>query len=108
MNLRENINKNMNPKELNLDTFGEIMDAFIKKSACGVAVYKEEDSEEWKIEGAGCGAVMDFYIFTNGIEPIFLKMLDEMKHQIDAEKLAETLTDILKEALIAAAKEETK
>ena len=107
MNLRENIDKNMNKKELNLDTFGEIMDVFIRKSACSMTVFKAENSEEWHVEGAGCGAVVDFYIFLNTIEPIFLKMLEEMKHQIDAEKLAEALTDILKETLIAAAKEDT-
>lgn len=97
-------------KRLDLEKFGEIMDEFIQKSKVGIAVTKEEESEKWTVHGAGCGAVMDFYIFLNALEPIFLNMLDEMEKVggIMPEKLAETLCDVVEKSLIEAANKRKK
>ena len=65
-------------KKLNLDTFGEIMDKFIRESAFGVLAYKDEGEEEFHVKGAGCGAVMDFYIFLNALPALYREMLEEM------------------------------
>lgn len=92
-------------KHLDLDTFGEIMDDFIHKNKVGLMVLKEADSDDWEVTGVGMGAVMDFYIFLNALEPIFLEMLEQMKGRIDAEKLAESLSDLMKECMITAAEE---
>ena len=92
-------------QELNLDTFGEIMDDFIHNNKVGLMIMKEPKSDDWEVTGVGMGAVMDFYIFLNALEPIYLKMLKEMKNQIDGEKLAESLTDLIRDGLITAAKE---
>lgn len=91
-------------KHLDLDTFGEIMDEFIHKNAVGIAVTKEADSDDWKVTGVGLGAVMDFYIFLNALEPIYLEMLEQMNGQMDTEKLAEALSDLMKKSMIEAAK----
>ena len=93
--------------KLDLDSFGKIMDEFIQKSKVGLAVTKEEGDAKWTVHGAGCGAVMDFYIFLNALEPIFLNMLDEMQRAggIDAEKLAGALCEVMEQSLIEAAKE---
>ena len=93
-------------KELNLENFGEIMDEFIHKSKCGLMVLKEENSDEFQVKGAGCGAVMDFYIFLNAMQPIFMQMLKEMKYMIDADLLAESLCEELRKTLVKAAEEE--
>ena len=62
-------------KQLNLDTFGEIMDEFIHKNKIGLMVLKEADSDDWEVTGVGMGYVMDFYVFLNALEPLYLKML---------------------------------
>ena len=74
MDLRTNLRNELpgKKKELNLENFGEIMDEIISRSKLGLMVMKEENSEEFIVKGAGCGAVMDFYIFLNAIQPIFL------------------------------------
>lgn len=109
MDLRSNLRQGEQElrKHLDLDTFGGIMDEFIEKSKVGLLITKEENSKEWKVQGAGCGAVLDFYIFLNAVEPLFLRMLKEMgKHEVDVEQLAEALTGLLKESMIEAAAEE--
>ena len=101
MDLRENIKQEKKKlADLDIDTFGEIMNGVIEKSECGLMVTKEAGSNDWKVLGAGCGAVMDFYIFLSALGPIYLKMLQEMKGGIDAKLLAEKLTEVLKDTLI--------
>ena len=92
-------------KPIDLDTFGEIMDDFIHKNKLGLMVLKEADSDDWEVTGVGKGAVMDFYIFLNALEPIYLAMLEQMEGRMDAEKLAESLSDLMKECMITAAAE---
>ena len=102
--LNENM-RNANPQELrrlNLDSFGKIMDEFIEQSKCGLAVTKEAGETEWTVHGAGCGAVMDFYIFLNALEPIYLDMLDQMGGKMDPEMLADALCEEVKKSLVAA------
>ena len=103
--LNENM-RNANPYELqrlNLDSFGEIMDHVIEDSKVGLAVTKEAGETEWTVHGAGCGAVMDFYILLNALEPIYLDMLDQMGGKMDPEKLADALCNELKKSMVAAA-----
>ena len=54
------------------------------------------------------GSVMDFYVFLNALEPLYLKMLKEMNNEIDGEKLANSLTDLIREGMIRAAEEAEK
>lgn len=109
MDLSENM-RNMKPEEmsrLDLDTFGKIMDEFIEQSRCGLAVTKEEGETEWTVHGSGCGPVMDFYIFLNALEPIYMDMLEAMggRKAMDPEKLARSLCQEVQKSLLAAAKE---
>lgn len=95
-------------KTFDMDSFSEIMEDFIKKNALAMLVTKKENSEKWDVTGAGCGAVMDFYIFLNAIEPIFLRMLDEMKRinaELDVEHLVDVMAEMIKKGLMAAAEE---
>ena len=95
-------------KQLDLETFGEIMDEFIHKSKVGLMIMKEENSDDWEVTGVGMGSVMDFYIYLNALEPLYLKMLKEMNNEIDGEKLANSLTDLIREGMIRAAEEAEK
>ena len=95
----------MEKKHLDLDTFGEVMDKFIHENAVGIAVTKKANSDDWKVTGMEMGAVMDFYIMLNALRPIFLDMLEQMHGQMDAEKLAESLADVLEKDMVAAAAE---
>ena len=108
MELMETIRKNAGEmKKLDIDSFGEIMDDFIEQSACGLAVYEKEGEKEWTVDGSGCSSVIDFYIYLDALEVIYLRMLKEMKKAggIDAEKLADALCNELKKSMVAAAKE---
>lgn len=108
MELRETMRKSAEEmRKLDIESFGEIMDGFIEQSACGLAVYKKEGEKEWTVESAGCGAVIDFFIWLNAVGEIYLQMLKEMNKVggIDTEKLAGALCDELKKSMVAAAKE---
>ena len=89
--------------KLDIESFGEIMDHVIEDSKVGLAVTKEAGETEWTVHGAGCGAVMDFYIFLNALEPIYLDMLDQMGGKMDPEKLADALCNELKKSMVEAA-----
>lgn len=95
----------MEKKHLDLDTFGEVMDKFIHENAVGIAVTKEANSDDWKVSGMKMGAVMDFYILLNAVQPLYLAMLEQMKGQMDAELLAESLAELLKKDMLAAVTE---
>ena len=88
--------------ELNIDTFGEIMDDVIHKSKIGMVVTKEENSDEWNVEtSAGCGAVMDFFVGMNALGALYGKMLEELKKvgEFDEDGLVEGITGMIRNGL---------
>lgn len=109
MELQDTIRKSNQDelKKLDIDTFGQIMDGFIEESKAGLAITKEEGEKEWTIHGSGCGAVIDFYIYLNGLDPIFRNMLAEMEKLggVKAEKLVDALLKEMRKGMIAAAKD---
>lgn len=107
MNMRDKFyQKKDEVKMLDLETFGEIMDKVIHESKVGILVCKEANSDDWKVKGAGCGAVMDFYIFLNAMIPIYRQMLEDMQGEMDKELLANSLADLMREGLLAAGEEQ--
>ena len=107
MTLRQTIKSHEKElKGLNRDTFGEVMDEFIQASRIGMLITKEKNTKDFNVQGVGCGAVMDFYIFLNALPVLFEKMLEEMNHQLKAEELAEALCEEMKKTLLKAAKED--
>ena len=110
MDLQENLRRNKGAMgmQLDLDSFGKIMDEFIEKSRMGLLVTKTENSKKWKVEGVGCGAVMDFYVLLNAMEPIFVRMINEMKASglgVNVEKTAGAMAEMIRETLIGAGKQ---
>ena len=108
MDLKERIRTRVGdkPERFDIDTFGAVMDECINASAVGLLVKKDADGE-WEIHGAGCGAVLDFYIFLNALGPIFENMVEEMggiKH-LDAKHVAEALAEEMKKEMIHTARE---
>ena len=110
MNLKETARKGLQEKqkELNLDAFVEIMDGFIRESAYELVIHKEKGGDLFRIKGAGCGAVVDFYIFMNALPDMFRRMLEEMggKGEVKVEQLAETLADMLRQEMIKAVEQD--
>lgn len=95
-------------RKLDLVSFGEIMDKFIRESGCALLVEKAEGEEDFHVHGAGCGAVVDFYIFLNALPEIFKAMLREMSRagKFETGKLAEAIAGMMKAEMVAAAEEE--
>ena len=104
MTLKERVRQGLTDehKGLDIDTFGEIMDRFIRESACALLVHKEEGENEFHVQGVGCGAVTDFYILLNAIGPLYEKMLEEMggRGEVDVAELAHALCGMLEKSLI--------
>lgn len=111
--LKENIQQarpglEKDAKRMDLDTFSDIMTGFVKKSRVGLMVLKEEGSEVWEVTGAGCGAVMDFYIWLNALETLYLQIIREMGglDKVDSEKLAGALCREIKKSMLKAVEAE--
>lgn len=103
MELRDTVKAGLKEehKRLDIDSFGEIVDGFIRKSKVALLVYKEENEADFHVQGAGVGAVMDFYLFLNALGPIFERMLAEMdgKENFYAEKLIDALLEEIRKVL---------
>lgn len=91
-------------RKLDLDAFGEIMDEVIRKSFVALLVYKDK-GEQWHVRGGSGGAVMDFYILLNAVQPIFEAMLESFHGKMDGKNLAGALTEELRKCLENAAAE---
>lgn len=101
---------NVKAKRLDLESFCDIMQRFIDKSKCGLLVTKEENSKEWKVQGAGCGNVMDFFIWLNALEVLYKGMLEEMERAggIEVEKLADALSGMIRQDMVKIGEEYQK
>ena len=101
---------NVKAKRLDLESFCDVMQRFIDKSKCGLLVTKEENCKEWKVQGAGCGNVMDFFIWLNALEVLYKGMLEEMERAggIEVEKLADAMSGMLRQEMVKIGEEYQK
>lgn len=72
--------------ELNIDTFGEIMDDFIEKNHIQMLIDIPEGTNEPQIkDNAQLGGVVQFYILLTAMKPIYKdihdKLLDHSRHE---------------------------
>lgn len=91
-------------KELNLDTFGEMMDEFIKSAEIHMLISIPEESIEAKVnDNCGNSSVLQFYIALNAIESITKKMREDMGIVGASEwmQVVDSLTDLIKKDLCA-------
>ena len=91
-------------KTLNLDTFGEVMDNFIKENEINMLITIPEGSMEVEVQdNVNAGGVMQFYIIINSIASIAKNMKEDMKRtglELDENKWESVVDSLL--ALIKA------
>ena len=92
--------------QINIDTFGEIMDKFVKEAHVQLLIDLPEGTTEAKLkDNTGMGAVMQFYIILNAVEQIFQDICVQMELE-DTDKLADALCEMLNECMKAKEGEE--
>ena len=86
-------------RTLNLDTFGEIMDEFIKQNEIHMLLTIPEGSMEVKVQdNVNAGGVMQFYIALSAISHIAMTMKEDMKRvdlELDENKWEDVVDSLL-------------
>lgn len=86
-------------KTLNLDTFGEIMDDFIKENEINMLLTIPAGSTEVQVEdNVHAGGVMQFYIVLNAISGVVKTMKEDMKRgglELDEDKWENVVESLL-------------
>ena len=87
---------------LDLDTFGEIMDKFIKDNEIKMLITLPEGSIDPVIDdNVGAGSVMQFYIVLNALPTICKQLKDGMGIDDDGwRSVAETLSEMIKKEML--------
>lgn len=88
-------------KVLDLDTFGEIMDKFIKDNEIKMLITLPEGSIDSVVDdNVGAGSVMQFYIVLNALPTICKQLKDDMGIDDGWRGVAETLSEIIKKEML--------
>lgn len=92
----------MENKELNLDSFGEIMDKFILENEVGMSIIMPEGTLEPEIQdNTGAGPVMQLYIMLNALGTVVKNVTDLMGIEKDArEDMVDRLLDLVKQDIM--------
>lgn len=97
----------MENKTMNLDTFGEVMDKFIKENKIQMLITLPEGSVDAEIQdNVNAGGVMQFYIMLNAFPSIVKRMKEDMKRadlELDESKwedVVDSLLSLLKKELM--------
>lgn len=88
----------MENKELDLDSFGEIMDKFILENEVGMSIIMPEGTIEPEIQdNTGAGPVMQLYIMLNALGTVVKNVTDLMGIEKEAfEDMVDGLLDLVK------------
>lgn len=94
-------------KELNLDTFGEIVDAFLDANDCQMLITIPKGTNRPTVQdNIGIGPVGAFYFILKCIAPIANDMFslfdDKGGEAFEKEKLADALCDLVKNEIMEA------
>ena len=88
--------------ELNLDTFGEIMDKFIHENEIALLVSKEAMTDDWRVrENTGCGPVMQLHILLNALSVVLTDMLRLLDMDMGIEDFIGGLLELVKNDIMA-------
>lgn len=86
--------------ELNLDTFGEIMDKFINDAHVQLLIDMPEGTTDAVLkDNTGMGVVVQFYIILNAVEAVYKDMVKTMELDDSDDKLIDSLLDLLKQSI---------
>lgn len=95
-------------KELNIDTFGEIMDEFLKRAPVQMLIEMPEGTIEPEItDNVGLGSVVQFYILLQALCPIYKEIHDTLLDHSRHEQFIDDLLAVIKSDLMDVAKEES-
>ena len=88
--------------KLDLDTFGLIVDDFIRENDVQMIVTLPAGQERPEVtDNIGAGPVMTFYLILNCLGPVFHDLLIVLGDKaVDKEKLADALLELVKAELL--------
>lgn len=87
--------------ELNLDTFGEIMDKFIHENEICLLVSKQAMTDDWWVnDNTGAGSVMQFYILLNALGVVLADIIRTAGLDGDIEGMIDGLLRLVKEDVL--------
>lgn len=89
--------------KIDLDTFGLIMDDFIRENDVQLIVTLPAGQDAPEIrDNIGAGPVMTFYLLLNCLGPVFHDLLTVLGDRaMDKEKLADTLLELVKADMLS-------
>lgn len=91
-------------EKLTLDTFGEIMDQFLKDNeVCMLLTLPEGTLDVQVQDNVHLGSIVQFYILLNAIKPICDAMLKDMgidRKSTEWEKVVDTLLGMIKDEMM--------
>ena len=86
--------------KLDLDTFGEVMNGFIKENKVTMLVTLPEGSDDPVIkDNIKMGCVPQFYILTKAIVPIFMEIYDRILDHSRWEEFVDKTLEMVKEEI---------
>ena len=93
--------KKMN-KELTIEEFGEIIDAFLKKNEINMLITLPEGTDKPQIrDNTGLGCTVQFYILLAAIQPVFKEMLETLEPgETQKESLIDGMLELVKDDLM--------
>lgn len=87
--------------ELSIDTFGEIVDNFLKKAPVQMLIEMPEGTIEPEIDdNVGLGGVVQFYILLQALKPIYKSIHDDILDHSQHENFIDTLLALVKKDLM--------
>ena len=94
--------------KLSFDTFGEIIDNFLKKAHVQMLIEMPEGTIEPEIDdNVGLGGVVQFYILLQALKPIYKSIHDDILDHSKHEHFIDALLALVKKDLMDVAEEET-
>lgn len=94
-------------KTLDIESFGEIVNSFLKENHIQMLIDMPEGNVEPKIrDNTRLGAVVQFYILIQAIGPIYKSLYDAILDHDKSEDFIDAMLSMVKEELMAATEEE--
>lgn len=92
---------NLKEQELNIDTFGEIMNEFIKKNEVQMLITMPEGTQEPVLkDNTGCSPAVQFYILLAAMGNVIEELINLGLDPDKKESFVDGALDMVKEALM--------
>lgn len=88
--------------ELNIDTFGEIMDEFLKRNHIRMLIDVPEGTDEPEIrDNVNLGGTVQFYILLCAIKPVYKAIWDKLLDHSKSEQFIDGVLGMVKSELLS-------